>query len=289
MSSRKKSKRFQLPPPEIATEIKLHREQGADHVVAVEGKRDAACFGRFVDRSTTKVYPYGGKPEIIAAMSILKDAGIENVTSITDSDYDRLAGRNADSIQTDYVDREAYIWDKRSEFESQIESRFKESALQDSPSITDLVDMAILCAKCLGAIRYAHDQTPIATDDMLLCFEKFCFTKVDDLANDDEILSRITNCVFSCSNFEGALDSNTERIGQAFENHSEQDLCKGVDIVDATIALVDHFKLAGERFWKRRDDVQDSVNGLFTKEFLQTTQLYADFCSSDEECVFQVS
>ena len=279
MNSRKsKPERLERTAAEIATEIRSFRKRDNDCVIAVEGHLDSVCYGRFINRSQAKILACGSKSKILKAVEILDGQGVSNVSSITDADYDHVLRLNPERVQTDYVDREAFLWRKRPEFEAQIESRFKASAFDESVTVSQIVDKAIVCAHCLGAARLSHDQTQISLGENTLSFKRFCFSKVPNIQNDQGIFDRIIEKVFDCNNLDSELKVHASRIRANYEQYTEQELCKGKDIIHAVITIVDALQFASKKLAQRENEIFVSVNGLFTTDFLRTCKTYLNFC-----------
>jgi hypothetical protein len=149
-----------ITPAEIFTEIRMLRRKHKGAFFLMEGPHDFRRFAKFFNSESAAVIPCHGKGNVVGAIDLMQDIGLDDCLGFVDADFERIDGlssANDDIILSDGHDFDIDICT------SGVVPRYLEETavakkLDGVGGCAKLIQSLLEGLKPLSALRYANEK-----------------------------------------------------------------------------------------------------------------------------------
>jgi len=148
-----------IDPATIVAQIRMERQTHKGSFLLVEGSTDAKRMDKFVDQAACSLVNCYGKQNVIGAIELMQDVGLEDCLGMVDADFDR--------VRNHPVNNESIVYSKFHDFDldnalTGVIDRYlievaDEAKLADVGGARACVDMILKAIKPLSILRYANE------------------------------------------------------------------------------------------------------------------------------------
>lgn len=147
-----------IEPSMIVAQLRMERQKHKGCFLLVEGSTDAKRIFKFVDSKECSIVNCYGKPNVIGAIELMQDIGIEDCLGLVDADFERIMGT--------LVDRDCIIHSERHDldldnaFTAVIDRYLLEVAdqgkLEAAGGVRPCLENILSALKPLSVLRYVN-------------------------------------------------------------------------------------------------------------------------------------
>lgn len=164
-----------LNPKDFFAQIRMERQKHNGVFFLMEGSTDVRRFEKFLEISNVSVIPCWGKPNVVATIDMVQQAGSEDCLGFVDADFER--------ILRCFAEKDGIVYSKHHDFDMDIcttkvvpryLSEFAVKERLDSEGGCDaFVDSILESLRPLSAMRFANEKHQLNYSLKNLRLEKF--------------------------------------------------------------------------------------------------------------------
>ena len=260
-----------IDPATIAAQIRMERQVHRGCFLLVEGSTDAKRIDKFVDENACSLVNCYGKTNVVDAIALMRDVGLEDCLGMIDADFDRITGAinqedgiivsafhdfDLDNALTEVIDR--YL--------EEVADEAKVAALGGArPCLWNLLSVL----KPLSILRYANELRGLRYDLTRLNLEDFFDGRSVDI---ERMIDAVSRGRFGTTHAKDRLRGEiTQLMPLQFDLLL---LTNGHDFMEALgIALRDHLgKRKVPQTW--RTEIEMHIRFGRSREDFATTEAY---------------
>lgn len=268
-----------LTSEDIASEVKLCRDNFSGTLVIVEGRSDHLFFSRFVDKSHCQIITGYGKENCISVVTLLESESFEGLLAIVDADFWNLFGcpiTSSNILVTEFHDLEIMILQSNACYYvlDEFGSTAKIDRFLESSGGADIRHIVFSRALPIGILRRISER-----DKLNLTFKGLSYKKIINKETLKIDIEKLVRQVLTLSQTTEINDDNLLRVlleELTDINHDLTQICCGHDVV--AIICIGLRKALGNQqaIAVQQENVESILRLSYDSNDFKSTQLYSE-------------
>lgn len=203
-----------IDPATIFAQIRMERQIHRGGFLLVEGSTDAKRIDKFIDKIGCSVVNCYGKPNVLDAIEMMQDVGLEDCLGLVDSDFDRINRMRGNPVDQDgVITSEFHDLDMDNAFTDVIDRYLMEvaeqSKLEANGGIRLCIDQILMAIKPLSILRYANELRSLRYNLQRIDLDGFFD---GETVNVDGMIDAVSTGSFSSSTHRATLRTHIDEL-----------------------------------------------------------------------------